>query len=325
MKVWLPTIRAGSGADVFTNRLAQGLRRAGCEVEVSWLSHGYELCPSLIRLRPPAGTTVIHANSWSAFAFSTFGIPTVATDHGFVLDPAFIRFKSGWQRLYHKMLIAPYVIKSFRECSAVTAVSHYLSNVIESRCKSVTAIPNWIDTEHFRPNDAERHDGPFRLLYAGGSSFHKGFDVFARMIKRKHEGLEFWCRRSLRRKLGSYGAKIRFFDTTTWENMPALYAQCDAVMMPSRYEGFGYVAAEAMACGRPVVGFDIGALHEVCGTTGVLVPTGNQSAFEDAIHALAADETAVARMGAQGREKVLKEFTEAKAIAAYMAVYSGLQ
>jgi hypothetical protein len=49
LRIWLPAIRAESGADIFIMRLAQALRRAGHEPLVQWFDHRYELMPELMR------------------------------------------------------------------------------------------------------------------------------------------------------------------------------------------------------------------------------------------------------------------------------------
>ncbi|HJR41169.1 MAG TPA: glycosyltransferase family 4 protein, partial [Gemmatimonadaceae bacterium] len=69
----------------------------------------------------------------------------------------------------------------------------------------------------------------------------------------------------------------------------ALFAGALLVVMPSRFEGFGLVAAEAMAAGIPLVASDIGALRDVVGAGGVLVPPGDAPALASAIGALLDD------------------------------------
>ena len=89
MKIWLPAIQGRSGADVFTLRLCEALRREGCDAEISWFPNFYELFPFLLRgVPPPPGTAIIHANSWNAFAFKRKSIPLVVTEQLGVLDPA---------------------------------------------------------------------------------------------------------------------------------------------------------------------------------------------------------------------------------------------
>jgi glycosyltransferase involved in cell wall biosynthesis len=62
-------------------------------------------------------------------------------------------------------------------------------------------------------------------------------------------------------------------------DLPALYRGADACIVPSRSEGFGLSALEAMACGTPVVAFDNSALPEVIDSGGILVPDGDVGAM----------------------------------------------
>ncbi len=65
--------------------------------------------------------------------------------------------------------------------------------------------------------------------------------------------------------------------------LPGLYAGALAFVLPSRYEGFGLTALEAMACGTPVVVADRAALPEVVGTAGVLVDPDDPPAIAAAV------------------------------------------
>ena len=85
----------------------------------------------------------------------------------------------------------------------------------------------------------------------------------------------------------------------------AAYAACDVFCMPSRYETFGLVYAEAWLCGKPVVGGDIPALRDVIehGEDGFLVGQRPDEVAGALIHLLA-DPSLRARLGAAGQRKV---------------------
>ena len=78
---------------------------------------------------------------------------------------------------------------------------------------------------------------------------------------------------------------VLFIGAVPDEEIPYFYASCDVYATASMWEGFNLPLAEAIACGKPVVAFDIGPHPEIVnnGTTGILVPPGNQQAFADAI------------------------------------------
>ena len=76
---------------------------------------------------------------------------------------------------------------------------------------------------------------------------------------------------------------IDIHSKVTTDHMVRLYAEASIVVVPSIYEGFGLPAAEAMACGLPVISTDGGALPEVVGNCGVIVPTKNSEAIAQAI------------------------------------------
>jgi glycosyltransferase involved in cell wall biosynthesis len=327
VKIWFPTINAGSGADIFTQRLAKALTRAGCETVITWIPHHWELLPRYFRQAPPRGTALIHANSWSAFAFVRHGLPTVATDHGFVGDPGFALDKRLKQKIYHRLLISRYVQRSFRECTAVTAVSNQVAKEIQPHCPNqVAVIQNWIDTDEFQPAPTMTDRVTFRVLYAGTTAHRKGFDVVQWLARQPIPNVELWCPRVLAKHLQGSSAAIHYYEKHAPGDMPSLYAQCDAVLMPSRYEGFGYVALEAMACARPVIGFACGGLLEICGESGGchLVPVGDKEGLLAKLLQLAHDPDLLARTGTAGRQRAVDCFGESKAVEAYLSLYRSL-
>ena len=114
------------------------------------------------------------------------------------------------------------------------------------------------------------------------------------------------------------------------EELARLYGEAEVAIVPSLYEGFSLPAIEAMSCGVPVVATTGGALPEVVGVsgeTGLLVEPNNPDALVGAIVRLLDDEALRARLGANGRERVMHRFTwevTARGTAAcYDAILSG--
>ena len=111
--------------------------------------------------------------------------------------------------------------------------------------------------------------------------------------------------------LGLEGA-VEFVSGITDERIVELYAEAQVAVVPSLYEGFSLPAAEAMACGVPVVATTGGALPEVVGPDGEsarTVPPGDPSALAAMILEVLDDDAQRARLGESGRRRVLERFT----------------
>ncbi len=103
----------------------------------------------------------------------------------------------------------------------------------------------------------------------------------------------------------------------------AYYTRAAVVVVPSRREGYGFVAHEAMAYGRPVVTSGAGGLadaieHDV---TGVVVPQLDSARLRDALERLLADGSRRERLGAAARAKARAEFGFRAATSATIAAY----
>jgi glycosyltransferase involved in cell wall biosynthesis len=101
------------------------------------------------------------------------------------------------------------------------------------------------------------------------------------------------------------------------------YERAAVIVVPSRREGYGVVAREAMAWGRPVVASSVGGLVDAVedGVTGVLVPPGDVGALREAVTALLDDAALRGRLGAAGRARATADLSFTAAGDALLAVY----
>ncbi len=117
------------------------------------------------------------------------------------------------------------------------------------------------------------------------------------------------------------GGRIEFTGKTDTNALVRHYCESEMAIVPSVYEGFGFPAAEAMACGVPVVASDGGALPEVVGNAGVVVPARNERALAAAIDALYTDKEKMTAFATEGKNRVHREFNWTRAVKKMVAVF----
>lgn len=116
------------------------------------------------------------------------------------------------------------------------------------------------------------------------------------------------------------GARVRRLGRVPAADLAGLYDLAAVVAVPSRYEGFGLPAAEAMAHGAPVVAANATALPEVVGDAGILVEPGDGAAWAAALGELLADPVRRAALGEAGQARA-RGFGRAANAAAMAEVY----
>ncbi|MFE3742502.1 glycosyltransferase [Streptomyces sp. NPDC059134] len=104
-------------------------------------------------------------------------------------------------------------------------------------------------------------------------------------------------------------------------DLPEVYGSGTLVLLSSVVEGFPISLVEAMFCARATVSTDVGAVVEVIGGTGLVVPPRNPRALADACVTLLRDPGCRARLGAAARARALELFTVEQNLAAFRALY----
>ncbi len=106
--------------------------------------------------------------------------------------------------------------------------------------------------------------------------------------------------------------------------LPGYFDRAAVVVCPSRREGYGVVARQAMAHARPVVATAVGGLVEaiVDGESGLLVPPGDIAALRQALRRLLDDPELRASLGAAARERIQAQYSREVAVAATLAAYA---
>jgi len=182
-----------------------------------------------------------------------------------------------------------------------------------------------------------RHSTPFRVLSVGRLLHWKGFDLGLKAFAQLHRQFpssEYWLvgegpeRRRLDRlaRTLQLGSKVTFWGHLPRTAVLKMLGQCDVLLHPSLHDSGGYVCAEAMAAGRPVVCLELGGpALQVTHETGIKVPAiSPDQAIRDlasAMHALAADPELRRRLGDAARQRVAKNFNSEGTIDFMMRIY----
>lgn len=314
IKAWLPAIAVGTGTDVFTRRLADALEKQGISVRITWIPRYFELIPHCLKIMaPPFGTDVVIVNSWNGFAFKRYRLPLIVVVHHASFEADLAPYKSRLQRLYHRWFAVPREAHSLRVADAVVAVSAYVADRVRERYRveNVEVIHNWVDTERFCPAlQAVRGRGPFRLLFVGKPTRLKGADLLAPVMRELGEEFELHVTATAEECswLG-LPSNVHFLGRLSEDRLIRAYQHCDALLCPSRSEGFGYAVLEAMACGKPVIASKATALTElvVDGVTGVLCELNNITEIVAACRQLSDNPAGCCKMGIAARGMAIEK------------------
>ncbi len=143
-------------------------------------------------------------------------------------------------------------------------------------------------------------------------------DVEARAV----QGAGGWTGRELEETVASLGltGRVRILGLMPRDDLPALYSAASVFAFPTLYEGFGFPALEAMACGTPVVASNRSAVPEVLGDAAILADPGDADAFGEAMLGVLDDPALASDLSARGRERA-RSFTWDRTAAGTLRVY----
>ncbi|MGA2158364.1 MAG: glycosyltransferase family 4 protein [Dehalococcoidia bacterium] len=273
---------------------------------------------------------VIHDNqtlSYGIIDIQKAGYPLVETIHHPVTkdrDLAISSAKSlkdklGYLRWFSftgmQMKVArqiPYII------TVSEMAKQHIHDVFKVPGDNLRVIYNGIDTELFSPSDKMKRLENMILMVMSRDTAVKGLKFLLEALaelRRKYDlnlvvvgrTMGDGLTERLMEKLG-VTPNVTFRDRIDTDELVNLYRSATLVAVPSTYEGFGIPAAEAMSCGAPLVSTTAGALPEVVGDAGILVPPADSTALASAIDSLIADPAKRREYSALGRKRILDNF-----------------
>ena len=305
---WLSQLTGGfAEPQTFGRRAAKYLRQHG---------HHYDL---------------IHDNqslSYGMLDIQDMGLPLVTTVHHPITSDLRIALGAArnWRerlliRRWHSFLnMQKKVIKQLHNIVTVSDCSRQdIARDFGLQPAGISVAHNGIDIDTFTPlPEVERN--PLRLMATCSADAPlKGLRyllrAYARLLER-YPDLELLLiskpnpggkTEQLVKHLGIED-KVQFVNGISTAQMVSYYAEATIAVVPSVYEGFGLPAGEAMACGVAVVSTDGGALPEVVGDGGVIVPAKNVDALVTAIDDLLQNPQKCAELGARAKQRIEDHF-----------------
>jgi glycosyltransferase involved in cell wall biosynthesis len=167
-------------------------------------------------------------------------------------------------------------------------------------------------------NSDDRNKGARYLVEALSILRQRGRPVHLTVVDRANAYLV----PSLAAELG-ISDHITLTGRVTQDELIRLYNRTELFVSPSLYEGFGLPAAEAMACGAPLIATTAGAFPEVVedGVSGILVQPGDAHALANAVDRLIDDPRERQRLGYEGRKRIIERFSWRETAVKTLALY----
>jgi glycosyltransferase involved in cell wall biosynthesis len=285
---------------------------------------------------------IVHDNQGLSYGLLTIKdrVPTVATIHHPITIDRKIAIRSAaniWRKMQQW--------RWYSFCGMQKRVSRRLSHIITvSRAarddvsrdfnintRRFRVIPNGIRTDLFYPiPDIAREKN--RLIVTNSADMPlKGLFYLLRAVSVVSQAqpvkltivgspTQNGYSRKLIRQLG-IGHLVEYTGRISSERFVQLYAKATAAVIPSVYEGFGLPVGEAMACAVPVISTTGGALPEVVGDAGILVPPADHHALASAILRVLQQPRLAQKLSRAGYRRAQRHFTWIKAAEKTVQVY----
>lgn len=230
---------------------------------------------------------------------------------------------------------------SILQSHGLTSVSEFLKDrTVEDfhvPAERIRVIPNFIDPRIFRPGKEPCHratlaPGGERIImhvsnFRAVKRIPDVVDVFAGIQKEIPARLVFVGDGPERPRGVERAEELGVADKVLFlgkhQSVDELLACADLFLLPSKNESFGLAALEALACGTPVIGSDMGGLPEVVthGETGFLYPIGETEAMAEGALSILKDKARWTQFSEAGRDDAVRRFSSDRVVPLYEDLY----
>ncbi|MFW6307741.1 MAG: glycosyltransferase [Campylobacterales bacterium] len=208
----------------------------------------------------------------------------------YIMDESDTRHRNGYQVAMPEEDVDAWVwhkkqkyLKDLKNNCTFVSGSHWLADIVKDNklyrgCDS-RVIPSGLDLSQFRPLDKKSAkkligiDHRKTILFGAHNALsdrRKGFDLLESALERLSSSMDCKDIQLLIFGSSSKGSgKLYGFDATylgviqNVEELVATYSASDVMVVPSRFDNLPFTAIEALACGTPVAGFEIGGMPDI--------------------------------------------------------------
>jgi glycosyltransferase involved in cell wall biosynthesis len=245
-------------------------------------------------------------------------------NHG-ILDPS-LAGRSSIEKGYLSTTSALYASTLGNPNETISISDYARRQLKETTGRDSKVIYNPVDPELFNTRaDSSRIRARYGvglspvILYVGLIERRKGIHLLVRihqLVKKKHPNAVLLLvgraryEEYLNQIRGEIDESVKIAGWVPNDELGLYFSACDVYATASLWEGFNLPLAEAQACGKPVVAFDVGAHREIVedGETGFLVRPGDVDGFASKVTALLSNEGMRHEMGSRGRMTVQQKF-----------------
>ncbi len=284
---------------------------------------------------------LVHDNQSLGFGLllmKTLGIPVISTiHHPLSVDlQNVMSWLSGFKKKVKSIMFYPLMMQGFvsRRLDHIITVSESSRKRITRdfgvREERQTVVYNGIDRSIFRPEKGIKRENN-RVLFVGNiEDRNKGGFNLLKALSLMDEKIRLTVvdggaphRKLTTQILEKLGMSHRadFAGKVDNRELVGIYSAASLAVVPSVFEGFGFPAAEAMSCGTPLITSDGGALPEVTGDAGFVVPSGDHTALAGKIEEVLENPGLREKMSREGIKRVKEKFSWEKAVSEIVEVY----